>query len=116
MDHNGITPEILRALLDCSTEPVVFVDNNHVIRYINRAAEQKYMKRGITGLVGSPLFACHNELSRKTILDVHESFMKGGEEERFLKINGEQKKVYMCAVRDPEGALLGYTERFERID
>jgi hypothetical protein len=37
-----------------------------------------------------------------------------GSDEKFLYIN-EDKKLYMTAVRDPDGNLLGYYERFEKI-
>ena len=60
--------EMLEAILDSYPYRVVFVDCDHVIRYLNRAAKYHYYQvRGYRDLIGRSLFDCHQELSRARI-------------------------------------------------
>lgn len=106
--------EMLTALLDSIIDPIVFVDTEHVIRYINKKARENYCKKGTDNMVGNSLFIYHTERSKKIILDIFESFKKGLDE-KYLTINDDNKKAYMRAVRDNNGNLLGYYERFEKV-
>ena len=101
--------ELLECLMDSLKDPFVFVDRDHIIRYINKAAVDRY--RGKPAQVGRSIFDCHNEKSKQIILDVFEGFMQG-ENERLIADN-ERHREFMRAVRDKEGNLLGYYERFE---
>ena len=103
--------EVFRPIVDDYPEPIVFVDNEHIIRYLNKAASQRYAKKGHHNLVGQSLLACHQEKSGKKILDTYEQ-LRAGSNEEFLYVN-DGKNLYMTAVRDKEGILLGYYERFE---
>lgn len=108
-----VSEATLRAILDTVRHPVVFVDTDHVIRYLNRAAEQRYYRqRGLSDLVGSSLFDCHKPESREAILRQY-GRLEAGEHEFFVKINDENERVSVVAVRDRNGALLGYYERIE---
>lgn len=100
-------------ILESIPEPIVFVDTSHKIQYMNKAAFLKYAKRGGSELIGKSIFDCHNENSNKIILQIYKSFLKG-EEERFLTQNKEGKNVFMRAVRDKEGNVVGYYERYEK--
>jgi PAS domain S-box-containing protein len=111
-EHLIMKPEVLLALLDSIVDPIVFVDDQHIIRYINPAASEKYGKRGTPDLVGNSIFIFHNEKSNEIILEMFESF-RNGEEERFLVVNQTNQKVFMRAVRDKHGSLIGYYERYE---
>jgi len=104
-------PEILNALLDSLVEPVLFVDNQHVVRYLNRAAASHY--RGGYDLLGSSIFDCHNATSNEVIRQIHGEMQAGAIEERKI-IDNAKHVVFMRAVRDPQGQLLGYYERYER--
>ncbi len=110
MDNNMI----YEAILDSISSPVVFVDNDHIIRYLNRSARARYYeKRGYANLVGKSLFDCHNSESRDKIIQIH-SRMLAGEDEVFLKVNKDGEKITVVGVREPAGHLIGYYERFEK--
>jgi DUF438 domain-containing protein len=76
---------------------------------MNRAARERY--RGRPAEVGRSIFDCHNESSNRVIRDVFEH-LKAGEEEQLIT-DDENHRVYMRAVRDKDGNLIGYYERFE---
>jgi len=99
----------LSALLDSLKDPFLFADTHHVIRYMNRAAVSHY--DGGTALLGTSVLGCHDEESRRLIHEVFAA-MEKGEEERIITDN-EKWRIYMRAVRDAKGRLLGYYERYE---
>ena len=107
-----ISHETCLAILDTISHPIVFVDNDHVIRYLNRPAERRYYdERGYSNLVGKSLFGCHNPASQEKIKSLHSRMLKG-EDEIFLAIRNDER-ITVVAVRDETGNLLGYYERFE---
>ena len=102
------------AILDTINHPIVFVDTAHVIRYLNKPAMKRYYEvRGYSDLIGKSLFDCHNEDSRTHIMALYER-LQAGENEIFLKIGKFNEKITVIAVRDRNGTLLGYYERFEK--
>jgi len=106
-------PKKYYAILDGISSPIVFVDNDHVIRHLNKAARVRYYeKRGCRDLVGKSLFDCHNLTSQEEIKYLHERLL-AGESEIFLNVNKEYEKITVVGVRDAGGRLLGYYERFE---
>ncbi len=101
---------LLKYILNSIKHPVVFVDNDHVIRYINKPAEKHYS--GKWGEIrGKSIFHCHNEQSSETIRNVYSEMLDGLEEKMIT--DSEKHRVYMRAVRDDQGELLGYIERYE---
>ena len=110
-----LDPITYEAILDSIPHRLVFVDCHHVIRYLNRAAKRWfYTKRGFTDLVGESLFACHKPESREAILALYER-LRQGEDAVFVKVTKEEEKASMIAVRDTDGNLIGYWERFEAL-
>ena len=110
----GICESKHLAILDTINHPIVFVDADHVIRYLNKPAMKRYYEmRGYSDLIGQFLFDCHNEDSRKHIIALYER-LQAGENEIFLKIGKHNEKITVIAVRDQAGTLLGYYERFEK--
>ena len=105
------SPQLLADILDSLAEPITFADMDHMIRYMNRAALAHYGPRG--GRPGTSLFACHNEQSREAIRQIL-TRLEAGEDE-VLYSEKPEVRLYMRAVRDPEGKLLGYMERRERV-
>jgi DUF438 domain-containing protein len=101
--------ETLLALLDSLKNPFVFADTGHVIRYMNRAAIANYDEGA--SLLGRSLFDCHNEQSRAIIEETLAAF-HDGEDERLITDN-EKHRIYMRAVRDGTGKVIGYYERYE---
>jgi DUF438 domain-containing protein len=96
-------------LLNNLKDAYVFVDIEHMIRYMNSAAVSRY-KDG-ESLIGRSIFSCHNSTSREIILEIFEK-MKSGLTEEIITDN-EKHRIYMRAVRDENGNLIGYYERFE---
>ena len=103
---NSIDPEILPLILDNLKSSVVFVDNDHVIRYMNAAARKKYTKYG--DIIGKSIFHCHNEDSCRMIQDYYEKMKSGFDE--FILSSRETYRAYMRSVRSADGELLGYYE------
>lgn len=106
--------KMLRAILDSYSTPIVFVDDGYVIRYMNRYARYHYYEeRGYHDLIGKSLFDCHNEeKSRERIMAAFEGMKKDGKE-RFVGVNLRNYRIYMQPVRDENGKLCGFFERFE---
>ncbi len=104
MDKN-IFPHFLNSLKN----PFMFVDTEHIIRYMNKAAISHY-EQG-EKLLGTNVLDCHNENSQKDILEIFEK-MKNGLDEEMITDN-EKHRIYMRAVRDEKGELIGYYERYE---
>ena len=104
-----------QAILDSVKNPIVFVDNDHIVRYLNRSAKVRYYeKRGYLDLIGKSLLDCHNSTSANQITEAHERLRKG-EDEVYLEPDKNQEKVtVIVGVRDVDDILLGYYARSER--
>ena len=100
---------LMAAILDSLKDPVLFADMDHVTRYMNKAAIAHYDEG--ESLIGRSLLDCHNEQSQQMMIDILAA-MHEGEEERLITDN-EKYRIYMRAVRDAGGNLLGYYERYE---
>ena len=99
----------LTALLDSLKDPFLFVDPGHTVRYMNKAAVAHY--REGAALLGRSLLDCHNADSQRQIVEILAA-LEAGEEERLITDNAKHR-IFMRAVRDPAGRLLGYYERYE---
>ncbi len=100
---------VMAAILDSLKDPLLFADTDHVTRYMNRAAVEYYDEG--QELIGRSLLECHNERSQEMMVDILAA-MHAGEEERLITDN-EEHRIYMRAVRDQDGRVLGYFERYE---
>lgn len=96
-------------LLNSMKYPVVVADLDHTIQFMNKAAIAQY-KQGAS-LIGSNLLTCHNEISQHTIESVLERLKEGKNEE--LISDTPKNRIYMRAVRNERGELIGYYERYE---
>lgn len=101
--------ELFENILDCFKNEIVFADTNHIIRYMNKVAINRYPEG--SALIGTSLLDCHNEKSVEMILDIFEKMKNGLDEE--LITDNEKYRVYMRAVRNNKEELIGYYERFE---
>ena len=97
------------ALLDAIHDPVLFADCDHRVRYLNRAAAEHYSEG--YRLLNSNLLECHNETSQRMMIDILDRMLQGLDEE--LITDNEKQRIFMRAVRDVDGKLLGYFERYE---
>lgn len=99
----------LAAILDSLRDPILFADTEHVTRYMNKAAIAFYEEG--ESLIGRSLLDCHNERSQQMMIEILAE-MQGGLEERLITDN-EEHRIYMRAVREADGTVLGYYERYE---
>ena len=99
-------------VLNSLTDPVLVADTEHTVVYMNSAAVDHYT--GGEALMGTSLLDCHNEHSRKMMIEVLAA-LRSGEEERLIS-DDEKRRIYMRAVRDEAGELVGYYERYEWKD
>jgi DUF438 domain-containing protein len=105
--------KMMSYILDSFPYPVVFVDCEHIIRYMNKTAKYHYHEeRGYRELIGRSLFECHNERSKQMIISAFEK-IKNHSNEIFIGVTVKNQRIYMNPVRDEEGELIGYFERFE---
>jgi PAS domain S-box-containing protein len=120
MHHRGgkggmISQETCFAILDTINHPIVYVDNDHVIRYLNKAAEERYYKvKDYSDLIGKSIFDCHAQKSREQITE-HYKRLQAGENEIIRPAPEIGRKFTTVAVRDKNGNLLGYYEKSEKM-
>lgn len=101
-------------ILDAIPYPIVYVDSEHIIRYMNKEAKHVYYDvRGYRDLIGKSLFNCHKESSKNMIIKAIEGLKNHGNE-IYLKVNAKNERIYINPVRNEDGELIGYFERFER--
>ena len=107
-----------KSIIDQDLCSVVICDLEHKIIYMNPAAVAKYRKRGGADLVGQSIFGCHNGKSEELIRKVVAWYQESTEHNRIYTFRNdkENKDVYMIALRDEAGKLIGYYEKHEYRD
>jgi PAS domain-containing protein len=100
----------LAAILDSLKDPVLVADTEHVTRYMNKAAIA-YYEEG-ESLIGRSLLACHNPQSQQMMVDILAAMQHDELDEQLITDN-EKHRIYMRVVRDGQGQVLGYYERYE---
>lgn len=109
-----LTP-FFRSVLEQDRAPVVLCSLDHTIIYMNRAAISRYAKRGGGALIGKSLLLCHTPEAREMICKVLDWFTVSMDHNSIYEFRNEEenKDVYMVALRDDEGNLIGYYEKHE---
>ena len=109
---------LFKSVLEAEREAVVLCDLEHTIVYMNPAAKERYAQRGGDALVGKSLLDCHNEKSCELINKVVDWFKASPEHDLVYTYYNpkENKDVYMVALRNDDGELIGYYEKQERLD
>ena len=107
--------EIYKSVLEADRAAVVICDLEHTIIYMNPVAIERYAKWGGKDLMGKSLLNCHNEKSREMIQKVVEWFKTSNDHNIVYTFfnQKENKDVYMVALRNEEGNLIGYYEKHE---
>lgn len=102
-----------KSVIDQDRAAIVICDLQHTILYMNDAAKARYKKHG--NLVGKNLFDCHKPKSHDAIRRVLEWFgIDKSHNVMFTTHNNrENKDVYIVALRDENGDLIGYYEKHE---
>ncbi len=104
-----------KSIIDMDECAVVICNLAHEIIYMNPAAIERYGKGGGTALIGRSLLDCHNEESRNSIRKVVDWFQENQGNNRIYTFRNEKenKDVYMVALREENGTLIGYYEKHE---
>ena len=107
--------QFFKSVLDEDHSAIVICDLNHIIIYMNSAAFNKYKKRGGKLLLGKSLLDCHNSQSIELINKIIGWFQSNQSNNRIYMYHDdkENKDVYMIALRNEEGNLIGYYEKHE---
>ena len=112
-----LTP-YFKSVLDQDRAPVVLCNLEHIVIYMNRLAGERYAKSGGMALVGKSIFDCHPPKANEMIRRVVAWFQESGSHNLIYTFRNdeENKDVYMVALRDESGALIGYYEKHEYRD
>lgn len=104
-----------KSLIEQDRAAVVICDTKHTIIYMNPAAVKNYEKYGGAQLIGRSLLDCHNPHSCEMIRQVTEWFAASEEHNMVYTFYNEKqnKDVYMVALREENGKLIGYYEKHE---
>lgn len=104
-----------KSIIDQDREAVVICDLDHTILYMNPAAVVDYGKYGGTALLGKSLLACHNPHSVEAIRKVVEWFAADASHNIVYTYYNPKhvRDVYMVALRDEDGTLIGYYEKHD---
>lgn len=107
-----------KSIIDQDRCPVVICSLAHEIIYMNPAAVRRYEKSGGADLVGKSLLDCHAPQSAGMIKKVVAWFSESRSHDRVYTFHNEKenKDVYMVALRDDDGELIGYYEKHEYRD
>lgn len=110
--------QYFKSVIDQDRCAVVICNSAHEIIYMNPAAVGRYEKRGGAALVGQSLLDCHNSHSGEQIEKVVAWFQESPEHNQIYTYHNERenKDVYMIALRDEGGTLIGYYEKHEYRD
>ena len=104
-----------KSMIDQDRSAVVVCDLNHTILYMNPAAVAQLQRWGGAALLGKSLLDCHNPASCAAIQKVVDWFGESAEHNRVFTHHNDRKNkdVYMVALRDETGTLIGYYEKHE---
>ncbi len=107
-----------KSVLEQDRSPVVLCDLKHTIVYMNPAAAKRYAKQGGEALQGRSLLGCHTPKANELIERVVAWFGQSPDHNLMYTFRNdeENKDVYMLALRDESGGLIGYYEKHEYRD
>lgn len=103
--------KLFKSILEQDLAPIVVCDMDSVIVYMNPSAIKRYHR----DLTGSNLKDCHNAKSNEIIDKVLAWFKESTGNNIIYTFHNEKenKDVYMVALRDDDGKLIGYYEKHE---
>ncbi len=103
--------KLFKSVMEQDRAPIVICDLTHTIVYMNPVAVERYHK----DLTGQNLKNCHNAKSNELIDKVVSWFKESADNNIVYTYNNEKenKDVYMVALRDEAGELIGYYEKHE---
>ena len=103
--------KLLKSVLEQDLAPVVVCDMDDIIVYMNPSAIERYHK----DLTGKSIKDCH-PASANEMIDKVVAWFKESKDNNIIytyRNDEENKDVYMVALRDDDGTLIGYYEKHE---
>ena len=102
---------LLKSVLDADKAPVVICNMASEVVYMNPASIAHYHR----DLTGKSIQSCHPAAANEKIARVLAWFEKSKENNIVYTFRNdrENKDVYMVALRDESGNLIGYYEKHE---
>ena len=103
--------KLFKSVLEQDRAPVVICDMNSTVVYMNPSAISHYHK----DLTGGNIKDCHPPKANEMIDKVINRFKEGKDNDVVYTYRNdeENKDVYMVALRDDDGTLIGYYEKHE---
>lgn len=100
-----------KSVIDSDTAPVVICDLEHTVLYMNPASIARYH----IDITGKSIKSCHNADSNTKIDRVVAWFAESKDNNIVFtsRNDKENKDIYMVALRDDNGTLIGYYEKHE---
>ena len=101
--------KFFQSILDQDRAPVVVCDVNSIVVYMNPSAIARYQR----DLTGQSIKLCHPAYANEKIDRVLAWFAENREHNVVYTYRNDQKNkdVYMIALRDEDGLLIGYYEK-----
>lgn len=99
----------IKSLVEGEQSSVVICDLNHTVMYMNPFAIKKYHG----DITGKSVMDCHNDDSKAKIEKTIEWFKADKSHNQVFIFHNEKENrdVYMVALRDENGDLIGYWEK-----
>ena len=103
--------KFFKCVLEQDTATIVICDLEHTVVYMNPASVLRYH----TDLTGKSIKTCHNADSNAKIDRVVAWFAESKDNNVVFtsRNDKENKDVYMVALREDNGTLIGYYEKHE---
>ena len=102
---------LFKSVIDRDGAPVVICTLDHTVVYMNPASIARYH----ADLTGKSLKSCHPAKANERIDQVVAWFRQSTDNNTVYTFRNdkENKDVYMVALRDADGTLIGYYEKHE---
>jgi PAS domain-containing protein len=103
--------QLFKSILEQDKAPIVVCDMESTVVYMNPSAIARYHR----DLTGKNIKICHPAAANERIEQVLAWFAKSRDNNIVYTFRNdeENKDVYMVALRDGDGALIGYYEKHE---
>ena len=102
--------EMLKAIVDSYPAPIVFVDNDYIIRFLNRLAKERFHQdMEHPALLGKSIFDCHNPHSIEKIKFGYTQVQKDGKPFP-VGVNHHNENTYIQGVTNHLGEYIGFFE------
>lgn len=100
-----------KSIIDSDTAPIVICNLEHTVVYMNPASISSYK----VNISGKNIKSCHNAETNAKIDKVVAWFAESKDNNIVFTYHSEKenKDVYMAALRDDNGTLIGYYEKHE---